>query len=277
MTAHDSKHRDAGQLTSQCRVGCAGWTIPKQHAGFFPEHGSHLARYAQRLNVVEVNSCFYRSHRPATYTRWASQTPADFAFALKVPRQITHESRLVGTDDVLKRFLDDTAALATKRSPILVQLPPSLAFDTRIVGDFFTTVRRQYDADVVCEPRHASWFAAEPETLLASFKVARIAADPAVVPQAAEPGGWTGLVYYRLHGSPEMYRSAYTPDRLRAIAVSLVNAVETATTWCIFDNTALGAATSDALAVVERIVRDAKSSDSHHGVEGRLRLPLSIK
>ncbi len=237
----------------QPRVGCAGWAIPKLHAGRFPEEGSHLARYAQRFPAVEIDSCFYRSHRPSTYARWAIQTPEDFEFSLKVPKEVTHKRRLVKTDERLTRFLDETAALGAKRGPILVQLPPSLAFDAKITNEFFTGLRRQYDGEVACEPRHMSWFAPEPERLLAGFEVARVAADPAVVPRAAEPGGWNGLVYFRLHGSPQMYYSAYSTERLTKVANSLINAVATANTWCIFDNTVLGAATEDALAVLEQI------------------------
>jgi len=85
------------------------------------------------------------------------------------------------------------------------------------------------------------------------LEVARVAADPAVVPQAAEPGGWGGLVYYRLHGSPKVYYSAYPADFLEALAVKLREAAKTAPTWCILDNTAQGAAPADALAVSERL------------------------
>src|SRR4051794_8840359 len=114
---------------SEIRVGVAGWSIAKEHAGRFDPEGSHLARYAGRLPAVEINSSFYRPHRPSTYARWATETPDDFAFSVKVPREITHKRRLVESDDLLARFLDETAALGTKRGPLLVQLPPSLAFD----------------------------------------------------------------------------------------------------------------------------------------------------
>ncbi len=124
----------------QLRVGCAGWTIRTQYASRFPAQGSHLTRYAQHFPGVEVNSCFYRSHRPSTYARWAAETPAAFAFSLKVPKEITHERRLNNTDGAITRFLDETAELGPKRGPILVQLPPSLSFNAKLVGDFFTAL-----------------------------------------------------------------------------------------------------------------------------------------
>src|SRR3954470_6877514 len=80
------------------RVGTAGWSIPKEHAGRFPEQGSHLARYSRRLPAVEINSSFYRPHRPTTYARWAAETPEGFEFSVKVPREITHTRRLVDAD-----------------------------------------------------------------------------------------------------------------------------------------------------------------------------------
>ena len=74
----------------------------------------------------------------------------------------------------------------------------------------------------------------------------------AVVPAAAEPGGWDGLVYYRLHGSPKVYYSAYPDEYLEALAKTLVRAAKSADVWCIFDNTAAFAATENALDVLER-------------------------
>src|SRR6187455_1643415 len=103
-------------------VGVAGWPIPKPHAGLFPETGSHLQRYAARFNAVEINSSFYRPHRPATYARWAASVPPDFRFAVKVPREITHRRRLVEVDDLLERFPGEATHLGEKLGPLLVQL-----------------------------------------------------------------------------------------------------------------------------------------------------------
>src|SRR3954452_1019206 len=126
-------------------VGCAGWSIPRDHSANFPGEGTHLSRYARRFSGVEINTSFYRPHRPSTYARWASETPEGFSFSLKVPKEITHTRRLIDVDGPLDRFLDETAARGTKRGPLLVQLPPSLAFDAGSVGAFLSTVRSRYD------------------------------------------------------------------------------------------------------------------------------------
>jgi uncharacterized protein YecE (DUF72 family) len=234
-------------------VGCAGWSIPREYAERFPVRGTHLQRYAQRLPAVEINSSFYRPHRPETYARWAASVPASFQFAVKVPREITHVRRLRDIAAPLDRFLSEIQALGAKLGPLLVQLPPSLRFDPPIVEAFFATLRGRFGGGVVCEPRHASWFSEPAERLLITAQVARVAADPALGPAAAQPGGWPGLVYQRLHGSPEMYALAYSDTYLDTLAGRLRAAAQATPAWCIFDNTARGAATANALDVWARL------------------------
>jgi uncharacterized protein YecE (DUF72 family) len=234
------------------RVGCAGWAIPSQHASAFPAQGTHLERYAQRFTGVEVNSSFYRAHRPTTYARWAASVPDPFQFAVKMPREITHTRRLVAVTAPLECFLTAVQSLGAKLGPLLLQLPPSLRFTEPLVHTFLTALRTRFHGAVVCEPRHQSWFSPAVEQLLHAFQVARVAADPARVPAAAVPGGWPGLVYYRWHGTPEMYVSAYPSAAVEALAAQVAASVRTVPTWCIFDNTARGAATMNALELLAR-------------------------
>jgi uncharacterized protein YecE (DUF72 family) len=233
----------------EIRIGCAGWGILKQHKPLFPSAGSQLERYAQRFSTVEINSSFYRPHLPATYARWAAATPNNFSFAVKMPKLITHTRRLAGATEPLERFLGEVDELGAKLGPLLVQLPPSLPFDARVAGAFFSSLRERFDGAIVCEPRHRSWGDAEAEELLIEFHMARVAADPVVVPAAATLTGWRGLAYYRLHGSPELYASAYSEAYLRNLAQQIAQSA--VPTWCIFDNTAQGAATTDALLLRE--------------------------
>lgn len=226
------------------RIGCAGWSIGEEQAAAFPGPGSHLERYARCFNAVEINSSFYRPHRRETYARWAASVPDGFAFAVKVPREITHNRRRLDADSGLADFLAQVSCLGDRLGPLLFQFPPGLAFDPRRVQPFFTALRAQFSGAVVCEPRNATWFAREAEALLASLHVARVAADPAVTPAAREPGGWTGLAYYRLHGAPRVYWSAYTQPWLQTFTARLQSPA-----WCIFDNTAAGAAIDNARAL----------------------------
>jgi uncharacterized protein YecE (DUF72 family) len=234
------------------RVGTAGWGLPRVWRGEFPADGSYLERYAARFQAVEINSSFYRQHRRSVYERWAAAVPPDFRFAVKVPRAVTHDQSLVAADVLLEVFLEEAAGLGSRLGPLLVQLPPSLALDEEHAEEFFDTLRQLHSGLVACEPRHESWFGTKADELLRRHRVARVAADPARVPAAAEPGGDPGLVYFRLHGSPRIYWSDYEPERIAALAERLRHAATAGVDrWCIFDNTTLGAATGNALALAK--------------------------
>jgi uncharacterized protein YecE (DUF72 family) len=237
------------------RIGCTGWAIPASSADAFPATGSHLARYAARFAAVEISSSFHRHHRPDTYARWAATVPPGFRFAVKLPRAITHDAHL-GTDGLpaLDRFLAEVARLGDRLGPLLVQLPPGLSFDAARATAFFVALAARTPAAIACEPRHPSWFTGAGDALLAELRVARVAADPAIVPAAGLPGGWVGLAYHRLHGSPAVYRSPYPDAALAALATALRREAD-APVWCFFDNSATGAAPRDALALAALLSR----------------------
>jgi uncharacterized protein YecE (DUF72 family) len=203
--------------------------------------GGNLARYAARLTAAEINSSFHRSHQHATWGRWARSVGPSFRFSAKAPKAVTHERRL----DALAPFLGEVAMLGGKLGPVLLQFPPSRAFDADELIAHLDALRGHR---VVVEPRHASWFTDEVDELLASCEVARVAADPGVVPRAAEPGGWPELRYFRLHGSPVTYRSSYDDPLLRRVAAQLRPG-----DWCIFDNTASGEALGNALTLLSYV------------------------
>ena len=234
---------------ARLRIGTAGWSVPGRYAGSFMSEGTHLQRYARVLNAAEINTSFHRPHRRQTYERWAASVPRDFRFAVKLPKTATHGARLVDTEGILDRFFSEVAGLGDRLGPLLVQLPPNLAFKAEVAAGFFAALRDRHAGAVACEPRHASWFTAEAEALLAEHRVARVAADPpAGAPEAAAPGGWPDLAYHRLHGSPRVYFSDYPSEDLAALARRLRGAVDAgADVWCIFDNTAGSEALGDAL------------------------------
>jgi uncharacterized protein YecE (DUF72 family) len=227
------------------RIGTAGWSIPKQHTEEFPHVGTHLERYSQLLSCAEVNSSFYRSHRPSTWEKWAESVPENFRFSVKAPKAITHESNLVCGLGPLKTFLTEARILATKLGPILFQLPPKSDFNPTVAETFFTLLRDQHSGPTVLEPRHPGWFTTEADHLLQKFHIARVAADPARIPAAATAGGCSQLLYCRLHGSPRIYYSAYPETYLQVLAAS-IEQQQAKDIWCIFDNTASGAALGNA-------------------------------
>ncbi len=243
-------------------VGTAGWTVPKQHLPLLsmPTEGetlSHLERYAGRLRCMEVNSSFHRPHRRATWERWAAATPDLFRFAVKAPKAVTHVAKLVNAGGALQEFFEAALGLGDKLGPVLLQLPPKLAFDEGVAQEFFTALRELHQGQVVLEPRHASWFTGSVERLLKEFAISRVAADPPQgSPAAAQPGGWRGLCYWRLHGTPRTYSSEYDVRWLNEFRQRLLRPENTegaTETWVIFDNTALGHAFANAVWVADAL------------------------
>ena len=233
---------------NRLRIGCAGWAIGREHSAQFPDGASALARYATRFSAVEINSSFYRPHQQKTYARWAAAVPEDFLFSVKLPKTVTHAARLVKTAPLLDAFIDQTQGLGNKLGCLLVQLPPSLAFDARVAATFFGMLRRRWDGAVVCEPRHASWFSPGREAFWQRHAIARAGADPAPCPGGRHPAGAASVRYWRMHGSPHMYYSAYDDAALSALASAIVGdpASTEVVGWIIFDNTALGHAIPNA-------------------------------
>jgi len=235
-------------------IGTAGWSLARKDAAAFPTDGTALERYSQVFNGVEVNSSFHRPHQASTWAKWAASVPEHFRFAVKIPKTITHQAKLVDVDTLIEQFAREVEQLGSKLKLLLVQLPPKLAFDAAVAERFFNDLRRSIGAEIVCEPRNISWFDDDAEAMLRHLRVARAAADPALSPVASVPGGWRGLAYWRLHGSPKMYRSSYDDEAVEMYARHIRAAIDDGLdAWCMFDNTAASAATANALSLMAKL------------------------
>ena len=175
--------------------------------------------------------------------------------AIKLPRAISHERRLVDCAQALAEFFAQCTALGSALGCVLVQLPPSLVYEEGLARAFFQAFRSRFAGPLVLEPRHPSWVAAQP--LLEEFHVAQAAVDPSRISSDSVPGGWLGFRYWRLHGSPRIYHSAYGMAFLERLAAQLRQGEGEA--WCVFDNTASGAALADGTASDWASERGARS------------------
>jgi len=235
-------------------IGTAGWSLARKDAAAFPTEGTALERYSRVFNGVEVNSSFHRPHQASTWAKWAASVPEHFRFAAKIPKTITHQAKLVDVDTLIEQFAREVEQLGSKLKLLLVQLPPKLAFDAAVAERFFNDLRRSIGAEIVCEPRNISWFDDDADAMLRHLRVARAAADPALSPVASVPGGWRGLAYWRLHGSPKMYRSSYDDEAVEMYARHIRAAIDDGLdAWCMFDNTAASAATANALSLMAKL------------------------
>jgi uncharacterized protein YecE (DUF72 family) len=170
-----------------------------------------------------------------------------------MPRKITHDLKLQDAREPFITFLTQTDGLADKRGPLLFQLPPSLSFDGPVVTSFLEMVRGVYDGPIACEPRHATWFSPLVGSLLERYRISRAAADPPPAPEATTPAAWAGIAYFRLHGSPRTYWSRYDENAIAALAATIGKIATAEQVWCVFDNTASGAAIENAWELRERM------------------------
>ncbi|MDQ3100880.1 MAG: DUF72 domain-containing protein [Bacteroidota bacterium] len=235
------------------RIGTAGCSIPSRYQEYFTVGEDHLSRYSAVLNAVEINSTFYRAPRPSTIQRWLDAVPASFRFSLKLSKSITHELRFVNAQHQIDEFVKIVECFSDRAGPILIQIPPSLEYCDAVVTGL-EQLRDRFSGAVVFEPRNVSWLLPEAETFLRELKIGRVAADPARAPALAHPSGHGSTVYFRWHGSPVIYRSAYSMEAIQELSTSIQDAASTADqVWVIFDNTASGAATLDALTLLQEL------------------------
>jgi uncharacterized protein YecE (DUF72 family) len=236
---------------SNVRIGTAGWSVPAAHR-LQPPVQSHLEQYSRHFDAVEINSSFYRPHRLATYQRWRAAVPPAFRFSVKMPKVITHERRLERCADDLNVFLKSVAGLAEKLGVLLVQLPSSLAFDSSAARKFMQLLKKETPATIAWEPRNPGWFSAEAEDLFERFDITRVSAHPVPSHCSDSVPRHNGFAYFRLHGAPRMYYSSYTAEFLENIRAQIARCGR-GETWCIFDNTAQGAAWPNAQSLRESI------------------------
>lgn len=229
-------------------IGTAGWNIPKTSAEKFPSDGSHLQRYSRILNAAEINSSFYREHLAKSYLRWASEVPEEFKFSVKLAKSLMHDCDLKPKAKDLYASLDNILHLGGKLGVILIQLPGSMEFNLKTAERFYGLLRKKYRGPLALEARNTSWINRDSQELMLDYEISKVAADPERC-----PGGpiklmkCGGITYYRLHGSPIIYRSSYSKSYLKKLAKDLYGLENV---WCIFDNTTFGVATENALDLI---------------------------
>lgn len=220
----------------------------------FPIGGTHLERYAAVFNAVEINTSFYRPHQVKTYERWAASVPDTFRFSVKAPRTMTHVHHLHDGVEPMARFADEVAGLGGKLGCVLLQFPPSLMFDAVAAGSFLSLARRHFTTTMLaCEGRHPTWFSDAATAALRDLGITRVIADP----PAGQPGphvATTKSTYLRLHGTPRIYYSSYGQEDIDWAAGIVAGRLKAGhDAWCIFDNTAEGLATPNAMSLMRRV------------------------
>ncbi|HEY3463912.1 MAG TPA: DUF72 domain-containing protein [Amycolatopsis sp.] len=235
---------------AEIRIGTSGWRYPPWRGVFYPSglpQRQELEYLSRRMNAVEINGSFYSLQRPERFRAWFAETPADFLFAVKGGRFITHMKQLRDVETALANFYaSGVLALGAKLGPFLWQLPPRLAFDPDRLTNFFALLPRttteaaelakKHDDKLkgtphldsgprrplkhALEVRHPSFAQPAATKLLREHGIALVVADTA--------GKWPFLedqtadfTYVRLHGDEELYVSGYSDEALRTWAAKI--------------------------------------------------------
>ncbi|MFO8034730.1 MAG: DUF72 domain-containing protein [Candidatus Bipolaricaulota bacterium] len=202
-------------------VGTSGWSYKHWVGRFYPrgtKQRDFLEYYAQHFDCVELNATFYRLPAEKMVAGWAERTPNGFAFCPKLSRLITHQKRLAGAGDLLQRFLDRLSPLEGKLGPILIQLPPSLAFEQGPVEEFGQLMGEiAPEWQFALEARHASWTEEQALDTLAAQGIAWVIADSGNRFPYHE-AVTANFVYLRFHGPEELYASVYADEQLSVYA-----------------------------------------------------------
>ena len=283
-------------------IGTSGWRYAGWRGDFYPRglrQRDELAYLSRALTSVEVNGSFYSLQRPSSYAAWAAQTPADFVFAVKGGRFITHMRQLLDVETALANFFaSGVLALGSKLGPVLWQLPARLQFDEARLTAFFDLLPRTTDEAAVLarrhddkvpegralteavtsapirhalEPRHESFATDAANEVLRANGIGTVIADSA--------GTWpqldaitSDLVYVRLHGDTELYASGYSAAALEEWASRIRDWAQRGLDVVVyFDNDDKGHAPHDAADLQELLGLTPPDSGETHiaGLPGR--------
>jgi uncharacterized protein YecE (DUF72 family) len=230
-------------MASDVRIGISGWAYAPWRGEFYPKglpQKKELAHAASTFRSIEINGTFYSMQRSESFAHWAEETPDDFVFAIKGPRYLTHMLKLNNAQAPLGNFFaSGVLRLGAKLGPILWQFPPNFRFNADKLETFFDLLPRDTEAAAECGRRHdgrlkgRAWLKTDRRrpvrhamevrhesfrdpafvALLRRHDVALVCADTVEWPLLMDLT--SDFAYVRLHGSAELYRSAYSPAALR--------------------------------------------------------------
>jgi uncharacterized protein YecE (DUF72 family) len=250
----------------EIRIGCSGWQYRHWKGDFYPADlptSRWFEHYAQTFDTVEINNSFYRLPPEETFARWAAQAPANFLYAVKASRFLTHMKKLKDPEEPLARFVVNALALGRHLGPILYQLPPRWSLDVERLERFLRALHnlpRTLDAAARVRFRHAiefrdpTWYDERVYTLLEQYGVALCLHDM--------QGSATGrrvvgpFVYIRMHFGEQRYGGAYDERRIDEWSAWIAERAESGlNVYTYFNNDIGGHAPRDAVRLRNSVQR----------------------
>jgi len=222
----------------QWYIGCSGFSYKEWKDKFYPAGlpaNQWFEYYANQFNTLEVNLTFYNFPRKAVLENWYRKCPADFRFAVKAPRSITHYKKFADAKELLNDFYKACSdGLQNKLGPVLFQLPPSFSFTEERLALIIESLSSNYKN--VVEFRHDSWwdkkvYAALAEKDIVFSGVSHPSLPPGIVANSS-------VLYHRFHGVPKLYYSGYSEKELIQFADAVLKQQHIKEVYCYFNNTA---------------------------------------
>lgn len=241
--------------TGRVLIGTSGWSYASWRGTFYPDgtrQQDFLAAYADRFESVEINNTFYNLPDAATVKAWREQTPADFLFAAKASRYLTHMKKLKDPEEPLERLFGCIRDLGAKLGPVLFQLPPRWRINADRLERLIEALPGKHR--YAFEFRDASWHDKEILALLAkrqaAFCIFDLAGERSPIEVTAD------FVYLRLHGPGGPYQGSYDGRALFGWARRILSWSQAGKdVYCYFDNDEKGYAPCDALRLREMVER----------------------
>ncbi|MCC4298675.1 DUF72 domain-containing protein [Aurantimonas coralicida] len=205
------------------RTGIGGWTFEPWEGSFYPDNlpkKRQLEYAASKLKTIEVNGTFYRSQKPETFAKWASEAPEGFVFSLKAPRYAVNRKVLAEGGESIQRFVESgIAELGDKLGPLLWQLAATKQFDPDDFGAFLKLLPASAGGIAlrnVVELRHESFACPQAVQMCREAGVAIVYAESADYPEIADVTA--DFVYARLQKGDAGIETGYPADALDAWA-----------------------------------------------------------
>lgn len=245
-------------MKGSIHIGTSGWSYKHWKERFYPKEvkpPEYLSYYATQFHTVEVNTSFYHLPKEKTVQHWADTVNKSFYFCPKISRYITHIKKLNDPEDTLAPFFDIFVNIKSRLGPVLIQLPPSVAFHEEKAAKFYAALKKYSNFHFALEARHDSWFSAQSISLMREHHIAFVIADSG--------GRWPSAefitdrnVYVRFHG-PGKYDKSYSEEFLKEFAKKIITWKENKQKiWAFFNNDGTAFAVQNAHTLIALTNRD---------------------
>lgn len=200
------------------RVGVGGWTFAPWRSNFYPAglvQRRELEYASRHLSAIEINGTYYGAQKPATYAKWASETPEGFVFSLKAPMRIMQSRVLANTGAQVEDFLGGILSLGDRLGPVVWQFDAGRRLEREDFNAFLDLLPGQLDGRRlrhVLDVRDSAFVDARFVATMRERNLATVFTDSRDYPSFADITA--DFVYARLMRSRSEVATGYTAEEL---------------------------------------------------------------